>query len=371
MKINLVASKINDFDSFCNNAKHIFESGQLSNHGRYLQELESSLSQYLGVKSLVVSNGTMGLVLALKRMKLKGNVIVPSFTYCATVHALVWAGLEPNFVDIDEKTFNLDPQKVQQAINENTSAILGVHVFGNPCEIDELQKIANENNLKLIFDAAHAFGSKYKQKFIAGFGDAEVFSLHATKTLIAGEGGLITTTNNELFCDLNQARNFGFKDDQDTVFVGTNAKMSELHAILGLDSFSNIVSDLQKKKAVATIYHEKLKDLPGISFQQINEDLESSYYYVSIVIDSSISGINRDQLADHLQKEGIQVRKYFSPPVHKHTSYRKFNSNQLPITEKISSQILCLPSHSELTTEEVFFVCEKIKECLSEVGKNI
>lgn len=362
--INLTSPKINDFDSFCNRAKDIFESGQLTNNGKYLQRLENSLSEYLKVKSLLVSNGTIGLIITLQRMNLTGNVIVPSFTFCATVHALIWAGLKPNFVDIDEDTFNLNPKKVREAINTETSAILAVHVFGNPCAIDELQKIADENNLKLVFDAAHAFGSKYKEKYIAGFGNAEVFSLHATKTLIAGEGGIITTNDSELLNDLNKVRNFGFKDSVDTLFVGTNAKMSEIHALIGLDSLTNINSDLQKKKELVAIYQKELNDLPGISFQKVEKNTESSYFFFSIVIDPIICRINRDQLAEYLLKEGIQTRKYFFFPVHKQTAYKEYNHTYLPTTDKVASRILCLPTHVNLTIEDIYFICEKIKKAL-------
>ncbi len=362
--INLTFPKINDFNLFCNRAKDIFESGQLTNNGKYLQRLENSLSEYLKVKSLVVSSGTIGLIITLKRLNLTGNVIVPSFTFCATVHALIWAGLKPNFVDIDEETLNLDPKKVREAINADTSAILAVHVFGNPCAIDELQKIADENSLKLVFDAAHAFGSKYNGKLIGGFGNAEVFSLHATKTLIAGEGGIITTNDDELLNDLNKIRNFGFSDSINTSFIGTNAKMSEIHALIGLDSLTNINSDLQKKKELAAIYQKELNGLPGISFQKVEKNTESSYFFFSIIIDPIICGFNRDQLAEYLLKEGIQTRKYFFFPVHKQTAYKEYNPIDLPITDKIASRILCLPSHVNLTIKDIYFICEKIKKAL-------
>lgn len=360
-KINIAAPKINNFSLFCDRAKDVFEIGILTNNGKYLQQLENSLSNYLSVECISVCNATLGLELTLKGLELKGNVIVPSFTFCASVHAIVLAGLTPNFVDIDPLTFNIDPLKVEEAINEQTSAILGVHVFGNPCNIAELEKIAKKHNLKLIFDAAHAFGSTYHQKKIGNFGDVEVFSTHATKTLISAEGGIISSKNKDIINYISTARNFGIISETDTAFAGTNAKMSELHALVGLDSFSEIDKNIQKKILIVDYYKNLLRDARGISFQKIEENSTCTYFYFSIIIDEERFGINRDQLAEILFQKGVQSRKYFHLPLHKHSAYKQYNSLFLPHSEMISSNILCLPTHVQLTLDDVYYICEIIK----------
>lgn len=360
-KINIAAPRINNFSLFCDRAKDIFESGILTNNGKYLQQFESSISEYLNTNCISVCNATLGLILTLNGLGLKSNVIVPSFTFCASVHAIVLAGLTPNFVDIDPLTFNISPIKVEEAINNQTSAILGVHVFGNPCNIIELERIAKKHSLKLVFDAAHAFGSTYHQKKIGSFGDAEVFSTHATKTLISAEGGIISSKNKDIIDYVSTARNFGIINETDTAFAGTNAKMSELHALVGLDSFSEIDQNIQKKILIVDYYKNLLKDVRGISFQKIEENSTSTYFYFSIIIDEKEFGINRDQLAEILFQNGVQTRKYFYLPLHKHSAYKKYNSLFLPNSEMISSKILCLPTHAQLTLDEVYYICEIIK----------
>lgn len=360
-KINIVAPRINNFSLFCDRAKELFESGILTNNGKYLKQLENSISNYLDINCISVCNATLGLEITLKSLGLKGNVIVPSFTFCATVHAIVLAGLTPNFVDIDPDTFNIDPIKVKEAINDQTSAILGVHVFGNPCKIAELEKISKDHNLKLIFDAAHAFGSTYHQKMVGTFGDAEVFSMHATKTLISGEGGIISSKNKDLIDYVSLARNFGIINETDTAFAGTNAKMGELHALVGLDSFSEIENNIQKKNVVVNSYKNLLKDVKGISFQKIEEHSTCAYFYFSIIVDEKEFGINRDKLLEVLFNNGIQARKYFYLPIHKHSAYKSYNLMVLPNSERISSNILCLPTHTQLTPEDISYICEVIK----------
>jgi len=360
-KINIAAPRINNFSLFCDRAKEVFESGILTNNGKYLKQLENSIFNYLNADCTSVCNATLGLEITLKSLGLEGNVIVPSFTFCATVHAIVLAGLTPNFVDIDPSTFNIDPIKVKEAINDQTSAIIGVHVFGNPCNIIALEKIAKDHNLKLIFDAAHAFGSTYHQKMIGIFGDAEVFSMHATKTLISGEGGIISSKNKDIINYISTAKNFGIISENDTAFVGTNAKMSELHALVGLDSFSEIDNNIKKKNIIIDSYKILLKDVKGISFQKIEDNSTCAYFYFSIIIDEKKYGINRDKLAEILLNNGIQARKYFYLPIHKQSAYKQYNSLILPNSEKISSNILCLPTHTQLTSEDISYICEIIK----------
>lgn len=353
--IRLVSPKIHDFSVFSQRAQEIFSSGLLTNNGPYVKEYEKQLSSYLGAPSLSFANGTIALILALKGLGLQGEVIVPSFTFAATVHAVSWAGLTPVFVDIDPQTFNLNPQNVEAAITDQTSAIVAVHVFGNPCDIDVLTSIAKKHQLKLIFDAAHAFGSTYKGRPIGQFGDVEMFSTHATKTLITAEGGILSTNDQKLIAYLKQARNFGFPEDkpEDTVVPGTNAKLSEVHAVIGLDSLSRFPPMLEHKRTLVAHYHEMLGNIAGIRFQCVPEHSTSAYLYFPIVVDEQQFGMSRDQLHQYLTENGIMTRKYFYPPVHKHTSYQKYHYLYLPHTEAVASGILCLPVHGDLTIPNV------------------
>ena len=370
-KIELIKPRVYDFEKFSQRAKQIFDGGHFSNNGPFLKEFESKVSSFLGVPTIAVSNGTSALLHVLKLLKPKGNVILPSFTFCATAHAVDWAGLTPNFADIDPETFNIDPNKVRELINEDTVAILAVHVFGNPCNITELSAIAKEHGIPLIFDSAHAFGSKYQEQNIGQFGDYEIFSTHATKVLNSVEGGLISTHNANLH-KLKAARNFGMDGNpEDTAFIGTNSKMSELHAIVGIDSIDNLQNNLEIKKSIVKEYLQNLKDTPGISFQKINPVGESNYFFFSIVVDPDKYGLNRDQLAQILADRGIQARKYFHLPLHQHTSYKNSSIQSLPNTEKLSKNILCLPTHADLTFEDVKYVCEVINQSKKEIVPEI
>ncbi len=361
-KIRLLKPGINNFDLFTERTREIFETGWITNDGPFLRRFEQDTTAYLNTPSIAVANGTMALMLALRGLKLRGNVIIPSFTFCATAHAVVWAGLEPNFVDIDQETFTINPENVREAINDDTSAILAVHVFGNPCKIAELTGIAREHNLVLLFDAAHAFGSTYRGQKIGCFGQAEIFSTHATKLFISGEGGIITTRDERLRDYLQKARNFGLVTNEDSAFIGTNAKLSELHAIIGLDSLTEIDRAISKRHQLAKQYKSELALIPGISFQKIEEQGESNYFYFTILVDQVLYGMNRDKLANFLAEKGIETRKYFYLPLHQQMAYRKLGRLSLPHTEYVASNILCLPTHSGLSLEDVSYICNSIKE---------
>ncbi len=359
--IKLVKPKVHDEALLIQRIHTAFENGCLTNNGPFMQQFEEEIAHYLGIPALAVANGTLGIELVLRSLNIKGEVIVPSFTYWATAHAVCFAGLKPVFVDINPETFTLDPEKVKEAITPATSAILAVHVFGNPCAIDELTEIARTHNLPLIFDAAHAFGALYRGRRIGQFGTAEVFSTHATKTLNSVEGGIVSTTDATIFSYVQRARNFGMISSEETNIIGTNAKMSELHAIVGLDSLAHVRSALARKNEVASLYRELLPDVPGLRFQRIQEKGESSNFFFSIIVDKKIFGMNRDDLAAVLEKAGIQARKYFYRPLHQHQSYQQYGSLSLPHTEALASNILCLPTPADLTVEEVNFVCAVIR----------
>jgi dTDP-4-amino-4,6-dideoxygalactose transaminase len=339
----------------------ILDNSQLTNNGKYLNEFESEISKKVNAPSVAVANATLGLTLAMKGMGIKGKVIMPSFTFCATAHSAIWAGLEPVFVDIDD-TWTIDPKKVEEAITLDTKAIVGVHTFGNPCNITELTRIARENNLQLIFDAAHALGAEYKTKQIGSFGDAEVFSTHATKTLVTGEGGLISTKNSELYNYIKQARNFGFDNNNlDTLFHGTNAKLGEFGAICGLDTLQGLNNALKRKREIAQTFTTRLSKVKGIQFQKKTPESKHACLFFGIILDESEFGLNRDQLAEALDAEGIMTRKYFYPALHQQTSMKKYTTHSLSKTEEVAQSILCLPINAKITSEEVNKMCDAIE----------
>ena len=361
-KVNLVRPKLHDFNLFCERAKSAFESGILTNNGPFAQEFEAKTSAYLHTPTLAFSNGTYPITLVLQGLGCtSGEIIIPSFTFVASAHAAVAAGLTPVFVEVDRETYTLDPAAVQRAITPKTVAIMGVHVFGNPCNIDALQQLADKHKISLIFDAAHAFGSTYQGTRIGGFGAAETFSTHATKTLISVEGGLVSTHNPALIEFLKKGRNFGLYTAYDSEFIGTNAKLSELHAIVGLDSLAHIDESVAKKRHIVSLYKKQLKEVAGIHFQREQQDSQNAYFFFSILVEAKKFGMTRDQLADELEKHGVMVRKYFFKPLHQHKAYSAWNNVSLPNTEWIADNILCLPTHTSLSDDDVEYVCEKIR----------
>ncbi|MEM7130475.1 MAG: DegT/DnrJ/EryC1/StrS family aminotransferase [Chloroflexota bacterium] len=343
----------------------MLNAGQLTNHCRYVPTLEEELTMYLHVPHCVaVSNGTMGLILALAGLQLTGEVILPSFTYSATAHALAWAELEPVFADICPDTFNLDPQAVEAAITPNTSAILAVHVYGHPCDVEGLQRVAERYDLALIFDAAHAFGATYRGRPIGGFGHAEVFSFHATKLFPVGEGGCVTTTDPQLAEYVDLARKFGNPGGDDTLFPGLNAKMQEFNALLGLENLKAISQVIENRRAYAAQIQERLSQLPGLCFQKVQPDVTVTYQNLALLIDEGLFGLSRDKLHKGLEVENVLTRKYFYPPLHQHTAYAKrvhSSIESLPCTEKIANNVLCLPIYSIMEEETIDRLCEAIE----------
>lgn len=342
--------------------RSILSSGNLTNNGQFVRELEHLFAERLGVLHVVlVSNATLGLVLALESLELRGDVILPAYTYCATAHALRWAGLRPVFVDILPDTFTLDPIAVEAAITPSTRAILPVHIYGHPCEIDELTAIAARYGIPLLFDAAHAIGSHYRGRPIGLFGDAEVFSFHATKIFPVGEGGMITTNRQEVANYITLARKFGDPGDENTLFAGTNAKMQEFNAILGLEALKTLDMYINNRREYAAYLVERLGRLPGITFQTIRPYIFMNYQNFAILVDEDAFGLSRDGLFTALIAENIMPRKYFYPPLHWHEAYADYRAVSLPITERVSNRILCLPFYSEMSSDTLDGLCTAIE----------
>lgn len=337
--------------------KQVLKSGMLTNAENVLK-FEKMSAEYLGVKHAVAVNScTGGLMLIMKCLGLAGEVIVPSFTFHATAHAIVWNGLKPVFVDCDPETYNIDVGEIVSAITPGTSAILAVHVFGNPADVESLQKVSEKYNLKLLFDAAHGFGSKRKGKNVGGFGDAESFSLSPTKLLTSGEGGMVTTNDGELARKIRVGRNYGDAGTYDCEFSGFNARMTEFSALLGIESLKFLEKNVRSRNKMVGLYKKFLATLPGISFQKINDGDRSSFKDFSIYINEAKFGLDRNELFDSLLAEKIIVKKYFYPPVHRQKTFLTCNNKNLNNTDRISENVLSLPLYSHISSETVGKIC--------------
>jgi dTDP-4-amino-4,6-dideoxygalactose transaminase len=370
--LRIVKPCLPTLDKIADPLREILQTGNLTNFSRYERDFEKKLCEYLIVPfARTYANATLGLILALQSLHLEGDVILPSFTFSATAHALHWNRLRPVFVDILPDTFTLDPNAVESAITPRTSAIFPVHIYGHPCEIDALSDISKKHHIPLLFDSAHAFGSKYRGQSIGSFGDAEVFSFHATKVFPVGEGGCVTTRDPNLAEYLKLAGKYGDPGDENTRFPGLNAKLQEFNAIMGLAAFESVDMHIANRRSYALYLRERLGQVPGISFQTIRSYVLTNYQNFAILVDDKQFGINRDQFFDALKADNIFPRKYFYPPLHKHEAYREFSSVKLPVTERVSEQVLCLPFYSEMSEQTLEVLCaaiERIQKHATEVG---
>lgn len=352
---------IGDRETFLQRVNTILDSRWLSNNGPMVQEFEARIAQHLGVKHCVaMCNGTIALEIAIRALGLTGEVIVPSWTFVATAHALYWQGITPVFADIDSATHNLDPEAVRRMITPRTSGIIGVHLWGRPAPIDELQTIADEHDLKLMFDAAHAFGSTYKGQNIGRFGECEVFSFHATKAFNTLEGGAVTTDDDDVAETMRLMRNFGFKGYDNVIHPGTNGKMVEMCAAMGLtnlDTFDEVIAINQRNHAA---YREMIKNIPGITLLAYDPAEQNSYHYVVISVDKDCP-TSRDKIVAALQAENVLARKYFWPGCHCMLPYRDLFPHaglMLSNTKTISEQVIVLPTGPNLPNGAIELVSD-------------
>jgi len=338
----------------------------LTNNGPMVQELEQGLTEYFGVKHCIaMNNGTIGLELAIRACGLTGEVIVPSMTFIATAHALQWQGIRPVFADIDPQTLNLCPASVDALISPATTGILGVHLYGRPCAIDDLTVLARRRGLKLIFDAAHAFGSGYRDTPIGNFGDCEVFSFHATKVFNTFEGGAVTTNNDELASRLRLMRNFGFEGEDNVSYIGTNGKMAEINAAMGLTNLDAIDGFMAANKANYAVYEAGLTGIPGITLTTYDRSQSQNYQYVIIRVDPMGFRRSRDELKMHLESHGVMARRYFYPGCHRMEPYRTLYPDagkMLPVTEAFAAEVLALPTGTQINCDEVRWICGLVRE---------
>ena len=334
----------------------IYETKWLTNNGPLVQELEQKIQHYLGVKHCVaMCNGTIALEIATRALGFKNEVIVPSFTFIATAHALQWQGIKPVFADIDPKTHNLDPDSVRRAITTNTAGILGVHLWGRPSPIDELQTIADEHGLKLMFDAAHAFGCTYKGISIGNFGECEVLSFHATKFFNTFEGGAVVTNDDSLAEQMRLMRNFGFAGLDRVIYPGTNGKMTEICAAIGLCNLQILDNVLDKNRKNYEAYATQLDNIDGINILRYEGQERCNYQYIVFEMESGYP-VGRDQLVEILHAENIKARRYFWPGCHEMEPYRS-QANivrlTIPNTIKTAEKILVLPTGDAVSLENI------------------
>lgn len=338
----------------------------LANFGPLVKEFEARVAEAAGTEHCVaMSSATSALEILVRARGLRGEVIVPSFTYVATPHALEWLGVTPVFCDIDEETANLNPAEVEKLITPETTAIIGVHVWGRPCAVDVLPQLAVDRGLTLIYDGAHAYGCAVDGKPIGGFGDAEVFSFHATKFVNAFEGGTVTTHNAELAEKVRSLHYFGFTPDGDVTGAGINAKMPEACAAMGLTSLEDLPEIAAVNRSHHLLYAELLEDVPGVKLRRPGPGEDSNYQFATIEVDPTAAGVDRDELAALLTAENVLVRKHFYPGCHRLGPYRdnptRHVRRPLTHTEALSARILQLPTGTGITSDEVFRLCHLIE----------
>jgi len=347
--------------------RQILKSGMITNF-EFVRKLEKAVANHLGVNHCIATGScTSALILTIKALKIKDGeeALIPSFTFPATAHAVRWNNLQIKLVDCDSKTFNINLEDLQKKVTRKSRVIVPVHVFGNPCNAKAINEIAEDNKLKVIYDAAHAFGAKQDGVSVGRFGDAEVFSGSPTKAFTTVEGGIVATNNPRIAEKVKSGRNYGHRGDYNCDMPGLSARMSELHAAVGLHLLPHVASDVEKRNSFAGKYMKGLSRLPGIRFQSITTNSQSTYKDFAILIDREEFGLSRDQLATSLEKENIMTRKYFYPPVHLQKCYPELHKDDsgLPNTSYVSRNVLCLPMFSELVDEQI----EQIIEAVSNI----
>lgn len=337
--------------------KQIWENKWLTNNGPFHEQLEKALADYLGVKYIsLFSNGMLALITALQTLEIKGEVITTPFSFVATTHALHWNGIKPVFCDIEPDFFNIDPEKIEALISPYTTAILPVHIYGNPCNVGEINRIAKKHNLKVIYDAAHTFGVQIKGNSILNFGNLSILSFHATKVFNTFEGGAIVCHEAETKKHIDYLKNFGFEDEVTVVGHGINAKMNEVQAAMGLLQLKYIDEAIEKRKRIAEIYREQLKQIAGITVLEDINGVKHNYAYFPILIDSKLLGKTRDEVYEYLKTKNIYTRRYFYPLISTFSTYEHLPSSKkenLPVAHKTAEQVLCLPIYPDLEMKDI------------------
>lgn len=359
-KINVTKSSMPSYEEYCEEIKSIWDTVHLTNMGPIHNKLQAKLKDYLGADNIeLFVNGHLALYCALKALNLKGEIITTPFTFASTTNAIVQAGCTPVFCDVKDD-YTIDESKIESLITDKTSAILAVHVYGNVCDVEKIQEIADKHNLKVIYDSAHAFGVEYKNKTISQYGDVNMFSFHATKVFHTIEGGCLTFKDSSLKPLINQERNFGILGETLQCF-GTNAKMNEFQAAMGICNLKHIDNELLKRGKACQQYDINLANVDGIKILKFNSFVKRNYAYYPILVDKNKFGMDRDELVEELKKHDILARKYFYPLVSDNKGFNFVSEDCVKNARFYSLNVLCLPLYADLTIDEVNEICSVIK----------
>lgn len=356
-----------DFNEFTPYLKQIWKNRILTNNGPFHQEFEKELADFLGVPHIsLFTNGTLALITALQVLEIKGEVITTPYSFVATTHSLWWNNIKPVFVDIESDFCNMDPKNIEAAINPKTTAILPVHVYGNPCDVERIQEVADKYGLKVIYDAAHAFGIKYNGGSLCNYGDLSVLSFHATKAFNTFEGGAIVSHDESTKNRIDYLKNFGFASETKVVAPGINSKMNEFQASLGILQLKDFKNEISKREIIADTYNTRLNNIDGLTPLMKSPKITSgSLGYYPIFINSTNFKTTRDNLYNHLKLNRIHSRRYFYPLISQFPMYKNLPSatkSNLPIADDISNQVICLPFYADLPIEIVDTICDTIIE---------
>lgn len=363
-KLHVGRPNIGDRESLWERINDALDRRWLSNDGPYVKEFEREIGEELDAKHCIaVCNGTIGLMIALRALKLRGEAIMPSFTFVATAHALQWLNIVPVFCDIDSASHNIDPSQIEEHITSRTAAILGVHLWGRPCDVDALTEIAERHELALLFDAAHAFCCSLRGKMIGNFGSAEVFSFHATKFLNTLEGGAIVTNDDDLARKIRLMVNFGFAGLDTVISEGINGKMNEISAAMGLTGLDSLDEFVATNYRNYKQYREDLGGIPGVRLLTYNENEQCNFQYVVLEIDEASAQISRDQLAEIVRAENVLARRYYYPGCHRMEPYKSLDpeaGKRLPQTELVAKRVLTLPTGTSIGYDQIRTICDII-----------
>jgi dTDP-4-amino-4,6-dideoxygalactose transaminase len=368
-KLHVGRPNIGDRARLLERFNNILDTKWLSNMGPYEREFEQRVAETIGTRHCIaICNATVALEIAIRALGLTGEVLVPSFTFVATAHALQWQQITPVFCDIDPETHCLDPRSVESMITPRTTGIIPVHLWGHASNIEALTAIASRNNLRLLFDAAHAFGCSHKGRMIGNFGDAEVFSFHATKFFNTFEGGAVVTNDDDLARKIRLMKNFGFADYDQVIYIGTNGKMNEVSAAMGLSSLDSLEEFVGTNRRNYQRYRDELYRIPGLRLFAYDDSEKCNYQYIVVEVDEQVTGISRDELIKVLWAENVLARRYFYPGCHRmepYRSYYPYAGLMLPETEKLAARVLILPTGMSISEREVEQVCRIIKLAIS------
>lgn len=361
---------LGDREVMLRRVNEIFDRRWFTNDGPLVKEFEARIQKLVGVKHCVaMCNATIAMEIAIRALELRGEVIVPAYTFIATAHALQWQEITPVFADMDPATHNLAPETIERLITPRTSGIIGVHVWGRPCDTEAIESIAAKHKLKVMYDAAHAFGCSHKGKMIGNFGACEVFSFHATKFINCFEGGAVVTNDDTLATKLRLMRNFGFSGFDKVIYPGTNGKLTEVCAAMGITSLEAMEAIIAANRQNYQAYRQGLQNLPGITLKEYDANERRNYQYIVVEVEETQAALNRDELVAVLQAENVLARKYFWPGCHRMEPYCSLQPNAsllLPQTEKVAARIMVLPTGTAVDAATVQTVCEIIRTALSQ-----